>query len=190
AASLARQGRKVLLIDADMRKPTYYISGESRSDTAGLSNVLSGELTLDQATHDSAFENLSVIMAGPSVPNPAALLSEGGFANLLAQAAAKYDHVLIDGPPVMGLADAPIMGSVAEAVVVIVESASVYRSTIQAAMSRLKASNSRILGVVLNKFESRKTGYGYGYGYAYSYSYGGARGKEGHQDDRKIVIVK
>ncbi|MEP7221518.1 MAG: polysaccharide biosynthesis tyrosine autokinase [Novosphingobium sp.] len=189
-ASLARQGRKVLLIDADMRKPTYYISGESRSDTAGLSNVLSGELTLDQATHDSAFENLQVIMAGPSVPNPAALLSEGGFASLLAQAAAKYDHVLIDGPPVMGLADAPIMGSIAEAVIIIVESASVYRSTIQAAMSRLKASNSRILGVVLNKFESRKTGYGYGYGYAYSYSYGGTRGKEGSPDDRKIVIVK
>jgi polysaccharide biosynthesis transport protein len=185
AASLARLGRKVLLIDADMRKPTYYHGNDSRGDMVGLSNLLSGETTLQAAVKDSDFENLSVIMAGPSVPNPASLLSEGGFAALLGAALQQFDHVVVDGPPVMGLADAPIMGSL-----MVVEASSVYRATVNSARERLRASNGRIIGVVLNKFESRRNGYGYGYSYSYSYAYGDGGASEGSEDGRKIVIVK
>ena len=190
AASLARQGRKVLLIDADMRKPTYYHGNDSRDETVGLSNLLSGEVALPAAIKSSDFENLSIIMAGPSVPNPAALLSEGGFAAMLAAALQQFDHVVVDGPPVMGLADAPIMGSLTEAVMIVVEASSVYRATVNAARERLRASNGRIIGVVLNRLETRRNGYGYGYGYSYSYAYGDGKTGEGNEDGRKIVIVQ
>ncbi len=188
ATSLARLGRKVLLIDADMRKPTYYHGSDSRSDTMGLSNLLSGEIELAAATHKTDFDNLAVVMAGPGVPNPGSLLAEGGFATLLAEALERYDHVVVDGPPVMGLADAPIMASMTEAVLMVVEAASVFRSTVLTARARLTASNGRVLGVVLNKLESRRNGYGYGY--SYSYNYGDGKTSEGNEDGRKIVIVK
>ncbi len=183
AASLAKQGKSTLLIDADMRKPTFYSGTTSRTDSVGLSNILAGEVEFDKATHKSEFANLSIIMAGPTVPNPAALLSEEGFAELLAGAAARFDHVVIDGPPVMGLADAPIMGSLSEAVLMVVEASSVSRSMIRAALGRLRASNSRVLGIVLNKYESKKNGYGYSYSYSYHYA-------DNDDERRKLAIVK
>lgn len=191
ATSLARLGKSVLILDADMRKPTFYVGDSSRKDTAGLSNVLSGEKSLSAVAHQSEVGHLSIVTAGPSVPNPAALLSDGGFASLLGEAAARFDHVIIDGPPVMGLADAPLMGSVAEGTVMVVEASSAHRSAIEASVARLRSANSRMVGVVLNKFESRRNGYGYGYAYAYNYNYGSQTASENDsQDGRKIVLVK
>lgn len=189
ATSLARLGKNVLILDADMRKPTFYVGDASRKDTAGLSNVLSGEMSLSAVTHRSETAHLSVVTAGPTVPNPAALLSDGGFASLLSEAAVGFDHVIIDGPPVMGLADAPLMGSVAEGTVMVVEASSAHRSAIEASVARLRAANARLMGVVLNKFESRRNGYGYGYAYAYNYGPQAAKENDS-QDGRKIVLVK
>jgi len=188
ATSLALLGRKVVIIDADMRKPTFYVGNASRKDTPGLSNVLSGELLLDAVTHESHIKHLSIVPAGPIVPNPAALLSDGGFANLLEMAQQRFEFVVIDGPPVMGLADAPLMGSVVEGTLIVVEASEVHRSTVLTAVARLRAANSRLLGAVLNKFESRRAGYGYGY--SYSYDYGATARDDQDQDERKIVLVK
>lgn len=186
AISLSRLGKRVLILDADMRKPSFYVSNSSRKDTIGLSNVLSGEMRLEAVTRESMFENLFVAAAGPSVPNPAALLSEGGFEALLKLAQSRFDHVIIDGPPVMGLADAPLMGAVVDGAIMVVEAASVHRSTILASVSRMLGSNTRLLGVVLNKFDNQKMGYGY----AYSYKYGGEASSDDGARGRKIVIVK
>ena len=90
---------------------------------------------------------------------------------------------------VMGLADAPLMGSVAEGTVMVVEASSAHRSAIEASVARLRSANSRMVGVVLNKFESRRNGYGYAY--AYNYNYGSQTASENDsQDGRKIVLVK
>ena len=186
AISLSRLGKRVLILDADMRKPSFYVSNSSRKDTIGLSNVLSGEMRLEAVTRESMFENLFVAAAGPSVPNPAALLSEGGFEALLKLAQSRFDHVIIDGPPVMGLADAPLMGAVVDGAIMVVETAFVHRSTILASVSRMLGSNTRLLGVVLNKFDNQKMGYGY----AYSYKYGGEASSDDGARGRKIVIVK
>lgn len=186
AISLARLGKKVLIIDADLRKPSFYVGGASRQDTLGLSNVLNGESQLSEVVRPSKFDNFFVLPAGPAVPNPASLLSEGGFAKLLDSALKQYDHVIVDGPPVIGLADSPLMGAVVEGAVMIVEAASVHRSTILASVLRLVGSKTRVLGVVLNKFESRKQGYGYGY----SYDYGADASDDSEHDDRKILVAK
>lgn len=189
ATSLARLGKRVLIIDADMRKPTFYVGSASRKDTPGLSNVLSADVVLSAVTHRSVVEHLSIVSAGPTVPNPAALLSEGGFAKMLETASADFDHVIVDGPPVMGLADAPLMGSATEGAVIVVEASSAHRSAILASVARLVSANTRVLGVVLNKFESRRNGYGDTY--SYSYNYGGPKAAgEDEQDGRKIVLVK
>ncbi len=187
ATSLARLGKKVLIVDADMRKPTFYLGTGSRKDTPGLSNILSGEMPLANVSHHSSVEHLSLVTAGPSVPNPAALLSEGGFAGMLAAALSQFDHVIVDGPPIMGLADAPIMGAATEGTIMVVEASSVQRSVIYSSVARLQSAQTHLLGVVLNKFESRKNGYGYAY--AYSYNYGGQSGDLDAQDERKIVLV-
>ncbi|MDL2351262.1 MAG: polysaccharide biosynthesis tyrosine autokinase [Pseudomonadota bacterium] len=190
AVSLAKLGRKVLIIDADIRKPSFYVGDISRNDTLGLSNVLNGEQKLSGVARKSEIENLSVVPSGPSVPNPAALLSDSLFAALLDEAKRQYDYVIVDGPPVVGLADAPLMGSVVEGAILVVESAGPHRSAILAAASRLLASKTPLLGAVLNKFESQKLGYGSGYGYNYSYDYGGAARSTEQDPDRKIVLVK
>ena len=190
AVSLARLGKKVLIIDADIRKPSFYVGENSRSDTQGLSNLLSGELKLAAVARKSEIDNLSVVPSGPSVPNPAALLSDTGFPALLEEAKALYDYVIVDGPPVVGLADAPLMGSAVEGAILVVEAAGPHRSAILAAVSRLLAANTRLLGAVLNKFESQKMGYGYGYGYNYSYDYGASAHSSDQDPERKIVLVK
>jgi polysaccharide biosynthesis transport protein len=189
ATSLARLGKRVLIIDADMRKPTFYVGTASRKDTPGLSNVLSGDVVLSAVTHRSVVEHLSIVSAGPTVPNPAALLSEGGFVKILETASANFDHVIVDGPPVMGLADAPLMGSATEGAVIVVEASSAHRSAILASVARLVSANTRVLGVVLNKFESRRNGYGDTYSYSYNYGDPKAAGED-EQDGRKIVLVK
>lgn len=188
ATSLALLGRKVVIVDADLRKPTFYVGNASRKDTPGLSNVLSGEQSLAAVTHATEIANLSVVPAGPVVPNPAALLSDGGFAAVLEQAKQAFEFVVIDGPPVMGLADAPLMGSVAEAAVLVIEASEVHRATVLTAVARLRAANTRLIGAVLNKLESRKVGYGYEY--AYNYSYGSDTQSAQDQDERKIILVK
>jgi capsular exopolysaccharide synthesis family protein len=150
--------------------------------------VLSGELPLSAVTHATQVAHLSVVPAGPVVPNPAALLSEGGLETMLQAAKQEFEFVVIDGPPVMGLADAPLMGSVAEAAVLVVEASEVHRATVLTAVARLQAAKTRLIGAVLNKFESRKSSYGYGY--SYSYSYGSEAVGEQDGDERKIILVK
>jgi Mrp family chromosome partitioning ATPase len=83
-----------------------------------------------------------------------------------------YDHVVIDSPPVMGLADAPLIASRVEGVVYAVESHQIRSSLVKAALARLRAAHARVFGSVLTKFEAKKAAYGYGYGYEYGYGYG------------------
>jgi capsular exopolysaccharide synthesis family protein len=190
AVSLARLGKQVLIVDADLRKPSFYIGDASRKDTLGLSNVLSGESLLSAVVRKSEIANLSVVPSGPSVPNPAALLSEGSFAVLLEEARQRFDFVVVDGPPVVGLADSPLMGSVVEGAVLVVEAGGGHRSAILDSVARLLGSKTRLIGVVLNKFDSQKAGYGYGYAYNYAYDYGAQSGDDSVDHERRIVVVK
>lgn len=190
ASSLARLGKTVLLVDADMRKPTFYVEGESRKSVVGLSNLLAGEASLTEVLRATDIAQMDCVPAGPIVPNPAALLSDGGFAQLMRDASEKYEHVIVDGPPVMALADAPLIGSMVEATVLVVEASGLHRSSILNAVGRLVSSRANLLGVVLNKFASTRDTYGYGYSYAYSYSYGGDDADGEHEDRRKITILK
>lgn len=181
--AFARQGKRVLLVDADMRRPTFYPGLNSREDEAGLSNVLTGQLNGDLPVRKTGVANLWLMSAGPMVPNPADLLSTNAFSEMVERALTKFDIVIADGPPVLGLADALLLSAQSEATIMVVEASSIRRSQVIAALNRLRSANAHIVGAVLNKFNRSNSGYGYGYQYDYSAS----TDSEG-ADDRKIVL--
>jgi polysaccharide biosynthesis transport protein len=117
---------------------------------------------------------VSVMTTGPLPPNPAELLAGPRFSALLGTAAEFFDMVIIDGPPIMGLADAPILGSLTDGTMLVVEGAKTRRAVVRDALKRLNFARARVVGGVLNKYHPKHGGasYGYGYGYGKGYGYG------------------
>jgi capsular exopolysaccharide synthesis family protein len=168
AFALVRTGARVLLIDADMRNPSLHkLFG--RPLQSGLSNVLSGNARLGDCVQDSGRANLSLLIAGNIPPNPAELLSGDAMARLLAETTKQYDHVIVDGPPVLGLADAPLLSRAVESTILVIEAGRTSAAQARHAMERLWAVRTHIVGAILSKFDVRSAGYGYGYGYEYRY---------------------
>lgn len=168
AYTIARNGSRTLLVDADMRSPSVH--GEvGLSNDRGLSNYLSGTGNLEDLIQRPKGEPFAVLTAGPQPPNAAELLRSNRFESLMAELLAKFDHVIIDSPPVMGLADAPILASRAEATVFVLEARGVKGRIAKVALARLRQGRAVLLGTVVTKFESKRAHYGYGYDYGYGY---------------------
>ena len=174
ARDLAQLGRRVLLIDGDLRNPSLHKQLGLRSEI-GLSNLLAGASGLSDAVQETQHERLHVMLAGPLPPNPAELLSGSKLLSLLTVATERYDQIIIDGPPVLGLADAPILANAVEGTLLVVTSAKTRISTAQAALKRLLSARARVIGGLLTKYDAKTAGYGYGYAYHYDgyYAYGG-----------------
>jgi len=170
AQGLLRIGSRVLLIDADMRNPSLHKTFGCPL-VPGLSNVLSGNCQLSDSIQASERPNLSLLLAGKVPPNPAELLSGDAMARLIAEAAKQFDHVIVDGPPVLGLADAPLLSRTVEATVLVIEAGRTSAAQARHAIERLYAVRGHIIGAILSKFDVRSAGYGYGYGYEYQYGH-------------------
>ena len=174
ARNFAQLGKKVLLIEADLRNPSLHrmlgIKGE-----VGLSNLLSGSSRLTEVTLATDEERLSVILAGPLPPNPAELLSGSKFVSMLTVACERYDQIIIDGPPVLGLADSPILANAVEGTLLVITSGKTRIAFAQQALKRLLVARGRIVGALLAKYDAKAAGYGRGYHYNYDdyYAYGG-----------------
>lgn len=166
AINLARLGSSVLLIDADMRKPTFRTGVP---DQEGLSSLLTGKQSIDALCLETENEGLSLLPAGPHPPNPAELLSGSRMGEIIAHVSKRYDHIVVDGPPLLGLADSVLLAAVCDGVVFVVESHGPRRPQVLAALERIRVGGAHVLGVVLTKVRSAP---GYGYDYQY-YSYGG-----------------
>lgn len=177
AQSLARANRRVLLIDSDLRSPSIHTMFGVKNGP-GLSNYLSGEEDLAKLIAPTAFSDLYIMPAGPQPPSAAELLSSDRLEQLIGKAAEQFDHVIIDAPPVMGLADSPLIASRVEGVVFVLEAHQTKRSTARVALARLNSANAQIIGVVLSKFDAKRAHYGYGYDYGYGYGYGDAAKEE------------
>ena len=171
ARNFAQMGKRVLLIEADLRNPSLHKSLGIRAEI-GLSNLLAGAHIISEAVQDTEESLLKVILAGPLPPNPAELLSGSKLFSLLTIASEHYDQVIIDGPPVMGIADAPILANVADGTLLVVHSGKTRIATAQGAVKRLHSARAHIIGSLLTQYDSKAAGYGYNYeGY---YAYGGA----------------
>lgn len=168
ATTLARAQRKVILVDGDMRSPSVHHLGGVSHDR-GLSNFLSGQDDIESMTFPMADLGFTAMSSGPLPPNAAELLTGNRLSVLIDRLLETYDHVIIDSPPVMGLADAPLIASRVEGVIYAVESHGIRSSLVKTALNRLAGANARVFGGVLTKFEARKAHYGYGYEYGYDY---------------------
>lgn len=178
ALRYAGLGTKVLLVDGDLRLPTFDAADEY---TIGLSGLLTSQENFDDHIIDTTYDNLNLLPAGNIVPNPSELLSGNRLIDLLKHVRSKYDYIIIDGPPVLGLADAGILASRVDATLLIVESAQLRTPSVKATMSRLKGSETKLLGIVLTKFKAS----GNGYLDYYKYSYGGSSGEYGQQNSKR-----
>lgn len=168
ATMLARAQRKVILVDGDMRSPSVHHLGGVDHDR-GLSNFLAGQDDISELVFEMRDLGFTAMSAGPIPPNAAELLTGSRLQLLISRLLQTYDHVIIDSPPVMGLADAPLIASQVEGVIYAVESHGIRSSLVKTALQRLLATNAHVLGGVLTKFEARKAHYGYGYDYGYGY---------------------
>lgn len=181
ARSLANIGLNVLLIDGDLRNASVH-KRMRMSNEVGLSNYLAGSKRPEELVQNTDTEGLVLMTSGPLPPNPAELLNGPALVTLLTLAAESFDIVLIDGPPVMGLADAPLLSSAVQSTMIVVAANETRRSTVKIALRRLQFARANMVGALLNKFDVKETGYGYGYGYGdYDYHSYGAPALPGHK---------
>lgn len=189
AMSFAKVGRSVLIIDADMRKPSFVADAGA---SIGLSGMLTRDANLGDQIVRSGTENLYLLPAGIIPPNPAELLSSPKLRTVLKEATDAFDLVVIDSPPVLSFTDAPLLGSIAEGSIVVVQSGSIRTPAVQRTISRMLDSRTNVLGVMLTKFDAKKSGANYSYyGYAYgknAYSYSEKRVSDSSETRRKIRI--
>ena len=178
ARNFAQLGKKVLLVEADLRNPSLHRVLSKLSDK-GLSNLLAGNGTLDEAVVVGEPGQPDVLLAGPLPPNPAELLAGLRTRALLDVARKRYDQVIIDGPPVMGIADSPLLAHAGEATLLVVHAGRTRIRDAQASLKRLHASRTRLIGVLLAGYDPKAAGHGYQYeGY---YAYGGQPARLGNR---------
>jgi capsular exopolysaccharide synthesis family protein len=159
-------GKRVLLIDADLRRRSSSRSLADGSDP-GLSQVLAGSAAPEKTVQDVDGDGFKIIRAGDAECNPISLLAANRIKNVLDRLADDHDVVIIDGPPVMGLADAVLLARSVEGVVVVIEANKTHLTEVDVALSRLPQDN--IVGGVVTKFDPKSAGVRYG-GYNY-YTY-------------------
>lgn len=168
AIQFAQSGHRVLLIDADLRNPSLHrVLGAD--NTQGLTNCLAGKLQPFEVTLNTTVNNLFAITTGPLPPNPAELLSGKKMQMMLELAAERFDHIIIDSPPILGLADALVVANLVEGMLLVVEAGKTRRAAAQASIKRLLSVRAKPLGCLLTKMNGQAHGYGYEYYYGEGY---------------------
>lgn len=170
ALTLARTGRKVVLVDCDMRSPSVH-EMVGIPNTKGVSNFLAGDDALGAMIVNEDALGVAVLVAGKAPPNAAELLTGVRLPMLFERLLETYQHVVVDCPPVLGLADAPLVASQVEGVVYAVRARGPRARLVRQAVTRLRSANAHLLGTVLTMFEVKRAHYGYGYDYGYGYGH-------------------
>jgi capsular exopolysaccharide synthesis family protein len=168
AVSLAQNGAKVLAVDADLRRPTL-VGHFGLEPGPGLSEVLAGTTGTDAAVRATEVPNLKVIGAGKVPENPAEVVGSDAFRAFLDAQRRAFDWVLIDAPPVLAMADAPVLSSLVDGVVMVVWSEHCSRPALKRALEQVRMVEARLAGVVLNKVDLRRNAYYYGQYYGEYY---------------------
>ena len=163
ATSLGQMGKRVLLIDADLRKPTAH-QRFKLDNTVGLSSYLTYQAELEEAVQDTNIKNVQLLTAGPIPPNPVELLASDRLETLLGLAPEFFDVIIFDSPPTIGLSDAFILSNRVNATILVAAYGQARRRIILDTLKRLRRANANLIGVIFTKVKG-KAGHGYGYGY-------------------------
>lgn len=174
--SIAQSGKRIVLIDADMRKPRVHKIFGLENQEKGLSTLIEGKSTIPESTLASEIPNLFLIPCGPRPANPAELLTSPRFAQLLEELRQLYDIVIVDTPPLLAVSDPCVVAPRVDGVILNILLNKSARSSAMRACEMLAGLDTRVLGVVVNCFDAKMRsgayGYSYSYGYKYSYKYG------------------
>lgn len=152
AIVFGQEGKKVLLIDADMRKPTVHYTFHM-TNTLGLSNLLTRQATLAEVTKKSDIEQLDIITCGPIPPNPAELLGSKAMSKLIEEMKEQYDVIIFDAPPVLLVTDSQILANLCEATILVLSAGKSEKESVLKAKVALDTAKANIIGAILNNFE-------------------------------------
>jgi succinoglycan biosynthesis transport protein ExoP len=164
AIAMALQGKRVLIVDADLRRPTVHRLFDVEAEP-GLTSVLAGELALEEALHTTSIEGLRVLTAGPLPPNPPELLNSQVMLDLMDTMKDIADVVIFDTPPTIPVTDAQVLGSHLDGMILVVEAGQARKAAVKHAREMLERTRVRLLGVVLNKIDQNSKGYYHQYYY-------------------------
>lgn len=168
---LAQKGVRVLLIDADLRRPSVHKT-LGMGPRSGLSNVLTGSATLEQTIAPSPIlPNLFVLAAGTPPPNPAELLASSQMKDVLADLREQFDHVVIDTPPTLSVTDAVVLSPRVDAIILVIRSGHTTKQALRRARDVLMQVNAHVTGVLLNAVDLRSPDYYYYYEYQGKYTH-------------------
>ncbi len=184
ARSLAEDDKKVLYIDADIRKSVLVARYSADKEVPGLTHFLTGKKHLDDVICETNIHNMNVIFSGRVAPNPSELLGKERFSNMIERAKTEYgyDYIIIDCPPLGSVIDAAVVARACDGTIIVIESDNISYRITQKVKDQLDKSGCRILGAVLNKVEMESKGY---YGKYYGSYYGkyyGNYGDYGQED--------
>lgn len=171
AKSLADDGKKVIYIDADLRKSVTLSRLKVGKKVIGLSHFLSGQNNLEEVIYATNVDNLDMIFAGVEPPNPAELLGNRLFSEAVEGLREAYDYIIIDTPPVGSVTDCSIISRVCDGIIMVVASGSTNIKMARNVKNQLEKTGCKILGAVLNKVDTKKKEYYSGYYGAGYYSY-------------------
>jgi capsular exopolysaccharide synthesis family protein len=163
AVVFAQEGKKVLLVDADLRKPTAHYTFNV-NNTFGFTSVLTRQKELEDAVNQTNVENLDLLTCGPIPPNPAELLSSKAMSRFLTSVYEEYDMVIFDTPPVLAVTDAQVLANQCDGTILVVSSGTTEVDKATKAKELLDSAKAKLLGVVLNNREMKDTNYYYYYG--------------------------
>ena len=170
AVSLAQIGKKVLFLDADIRKSILIARYQIMQDLNGLSQYLSGQKDFEDILYHTSIENMDIIFSGPYSPNPAELLEDQAFAKMFDVLKEYYDYIIVDTPPMANLIDGAIIARYCDGAIMVIESGAISYRLEQKVKNQIEKSGCRILGVVMNKVDLKEDKYQGRYG---KYSRGG-----------------
>jgi receptor protein-tyrosine kinase len=167
ALTLSQNGQRVALVEGDLRRPrisTYL----NVVNTVGLTTVLIGRVSLDEAIQDTQHTNLSVLACGTTPPNPAELLQSRHMAMVIEQLRAEFDVVLIDAPPLLPVTDAALIASAVDGAIIVVRHGETHMEEVAGSVERLAGVGVKPLASIMNMVPTKRGRYGYGYGYGYA----------------------
>ncbi len=176
AAALAQMGKRVVIIDCDLRKPRVHCALEV-PQSPGVTNYIAGNMGIDQIIHGTHQPGLDVVAAGPVSPNPVDLLDSARMGAMLSELDDRYDHIIVDAPPTLGFADVPVLSNrLGGGCLLVTRAGMTPRRVAQQACDYMTRMQSKLLGVVLNRVSTRSDRFSY-------YGYYGYYGRPGAQDD-------
>ena len=158
---LAESGKKVVFIDADLRRSDIMERYKPDLSVFGLTHYLSAQNKIDDILYETNIDNLDIIFPGPVPPNPSELLGSDSFSDLLEIFRTVYDYIIIDTPPIGSVTDSAVVAQKCDATVLVIEANTIGYKFAQRVVYQLEKSGSRILGAVLNKYEYDGRPYGY-----------------------------